>query len=188
MYCWISSTWWEHPVRRPGGGGRWGSTANAEDEIVGQVFIFLLAGYETSSSTLAFVCYLLAINPESQQRVQEEMDGFFSWHVSGGHLLASGSLLNCPPGGPPQSLGHRQTCRTCSTHSCPAISAVLCPWIGIMPDHRDFRCSSLHFAVMTQPSRGSLLCSSLSLLNDKEMLIPNSQHCWHWQWSLLCNQ
>ncbi|XP_072564339.1 thromboxane-A synthase-like [Paramormyrops kingsleyae] len=52
-----------------------------EDEIVGQVFIFLLAGYETSSSTLAFVCYLLAIHPECQQRVQEEVDGFFSMTV-----------------------------------------------------------------------------------------------------------
>uniref|UniRef100_A0A3B3T8A3 Thromboxane-A synthase n=1 Tax=Paramormyrops kingsleyae TaxID=1676925 RepID=A0A3B3T8A3_9TELE len=53
-----------------------------EDEIVGQVFIFLLAGYETSSSTLAFVCYLLAIHPECQQRVQEEVD------VNGGAPLA----------------------------------------------------------------------------------------------------
>uniref|UniRef100_A0A671S5H0 Thromboxane-A synthase n=1 Tax=Sinocyclocheilus anshuiensis TaxID=1608454 RepID=A0A671S5H0_9TELE len=39
-----------------------------EDEIVGQSFIFLLAGYETSSNTLAFTCYLL------------EVDEFFSRH------------------------------------------------------------------------------------------------------------
>ncbi|XP_077372715.1 thromboxane-A synthase [Festucalex cinctus] len=53
-----------------------------EDEIVGQAFVFLLAGHETSSSTLAFTCYLLAIHPECQWRVQEEVDDFFSKHES----------------------------------------------------------------------------------------------------------
>lgn len=53
-----------------------------EDEIIGQSFIFLLAGYETSSNTLAFVCYLLAIHPECQKKLQEEVDEFFSRHVS----------------------------------------------------------------------------------------------------------
>jgi len=52
-----------------------------EDEIVGQAFVFLLAGYETSSNTLAFTCYLLAINPECQRRVQEEVDEFYTRHV-----------------------------------------------------------------------------------------------------------
>ncbi|XP_037307682.2 thromboxane-A synthase isoform X1 [Pungitius pungitius] len=53
-----------------------------EDEIVGQAFVFLLAGYETSSNTLAFTCYLLAINPECQRKVQREVDEFFSRHES----------------------------------------------------------------------------------------------------------
>uniref|UniRef100_A0A8C1QGI9 Thromboxane-A synthase n=1 Tax=Cyprinus carpio TaxID=7962 RepID=A0A8C1QGI9_CYPCA len=51
-----------------------------EDEIVGQSFIFLLAGYETSSNTLAFACYLLALHPECQKKLQEEVDEFFSRH------------------------------------------------------------------------------------------------------------
>lgn len=54
----------------------------SEDEIVGQAFVFLLAGYETSSNTLAFTCYLLAIHPECQRKVQEEVDDFFSRHES----------------------------------------------------------------------------------------------------------
>lgn len=54
-----------------------------ENEIIGQAFIFLLAGYETSSNTLAFVCYLLAIHPDCQKKVQRELDDFFSRHVSG---------------------------------------------------------------------------------------------------------
>lgn len=53
-----------------------------EDEIVGQAFIFLLAGYETSSNTLAFTCYLLALYPECQKKLQEEVDEFFSKYVS----------------------------------------------------------------------------------------------------------
>ncbi|XP_042351719.1 thromboxane-A synthase [Plectropomus leopardus] len=53
-----------------------------EDEIVGQAFVFLLAGYETSSNTLAFTCYLLAIHPECQCKVQEEVDDFFTRHES----------------------------------------------------------------------------------------------------------
>lgn len=53
-----------------------------EDEIVGQSFIFLVAGYETSSNTLAFTCYLLAVHPECQKKLQEEVDEFFSRHVS----------------------------------------------------------------------------------------------------------
>lgn len=57
-----------------------------EDEIVGQAFIFLLAGYETTSSTLGFTCYLLATHPECHRRVQQEVDDFFSRHVSC-HLL-----------------------------------------------------------------------------------------------------
>uniref|UniRef100_A0A3Q2VVJ2 Thromboxane-A synthase n=1 Tax=Haplochromis burtoni TaxID=8153 RepID=A0A3Q2VVJ2_HAPBU len=53
-----------------------------EDEIVGQAFIFLLAGYETSSSTLAFTCYLLALHPECQLKVQKEVDDFYTRHES----------------------------------------------------------------------------------------------------------
>ncbi|XP_034542192.1 thromboxane-A synthase [Notolabrus celidotus] len=53
-----------------------------EDEVVGQAFVFLLAGYETSSNTLGFTCYLLALHPECQSQVQEEVDDFFTRHES----------------------------------------------------------------------------------------------------------
>ncbi|KAM8861847.1 thromboxane-A synthase [Synchiropus picturatus] len=53
-----------------------------EDEIVGQAFVFLLAGYETSSNTLGFTCYLLAVNPDCQRKVQEELEDFFTRHES----------------------------------------------------------------------------------------------------------
>ena len=53
-----------------------------EDEVVGQAFIFLLAGYETSSNTISFACYLLATHPECQRRAQQEVDDFFLRQVS----------------------------------------------------------------------------------------------------------
>ncbi|XP_029942821.1 thromboxane-A synthase-like [Salarias fasciatus] len=53
-----------------------------EDEIIGQGFVFLVAGYETSSNTLAFTCYLLAIHPECQSKVHQEVDDFFTRHSS----------------------------------------------------------------------------------------------------------
>ncbi|CAG5958322.1 unnamed protein product [Menidia menidia] len=66
----------ESPVRRPQ------KKMMTEDEVVGQAFVFLLAGYETSSNTLAFTCYLLALNPECQQKVHDEVDDFFTRHDS----------------------------------------------------------------------------------------------------------
>lgn len=73
----------ESPARRPQ------KKVMTEDEVVGQAFVFLLAGYETSSNTLAFTCYLLAIHPECQHKVHEEVDEFFTRHVS---LFCSGPI------------------------------------------------------------------------------------------------
>ncbi|XP_041966892.1 thromboxane-A synthase isoform X2 [Alosa sapidissima] len=79
-----------------------------EDEIVGQAFIFLLAGYETTSSTLAFTCYLLATHPECQQELQREVDHFFSRHDTPDYnnvqelkymdMVVSETLRMYPPG------------------------------------------------------------------------------------------
>lgn len=53
-----------------------------EDEIAGQAFLFLIAGYETTTSTLSFATYLLATNPECQEKVLREIDEFSAKHVS----------------------------------------------------------------------------------------------------------
>uniref|UniRef100_A0A8C9YMK8 Thromboxane-A synthase n=1 Tax=Sander lucioperca TaxID=283035 RepID=A0A8C9YMK8_SANLU len=85
----------EPPSRRPQ------KKMMTEDEVVGQAFVFLLAGYETSSNTLAFTCYLLAIHPECQCKVQEEVDDFFTRHVSELKYLdmvISETLRLYPPG------------------------------------------------------------------------------------------
>ncbi|NXT48212.1 THAS synthase, partial [Pluvianellus socialis] len=53
-----------------------------DDEIAGQAFLFLIAGYETTTSTLSFATYLLATNPECQEKVLQEVDEFSAKHVS----------------------------------------------------------------------------------------------------------
>ncbi|XP_005875063.1 PREDICTED: thromboxane-A synthase isoform X1 [Myotis brandtii] len=46
------------------------------DEVVGQAFLFLIAGYEIVTNTLSFATYLLATNPDCQERLLREVDRF----------------------------------------------------------------------------------------------------------------
>ncbi|XP_069618947.1 thromboxane-A synthase isoform X1 [Ranitomeya imitator] len=79
----------------------------SEDEILGQAFIFLIAGYETTSSLLAFTTYLLATHPESQERLLREVDEFSENHDGADYntvhhlpymdLVISESLRMYPP-------------------------------------------------------------------------------------------
>ena len=48
--------------------------------FVAQALIFLLAGYETSSSTLTFALYELALHPEIQQNLRAEIMQGLSKH------------------------------------------------------------------------------------------------------------
>ncbi|KAJ6659746.1 hypothetical protein lerEdw1_018461 [Lerista edwardsae] len=43
-------------------------------EILAQAFIFIFAGYETTSNSLGYVAYLMATHPDVQQKVQDEID------------------------------------------------------------------------------------------------------------------
>jgi cytochrome P450 len=45
-----------------------------EDEITGNAMLFLLAGYDTTASTMTFMAYCLGTNPESQKKLIEEID------------------------------------------------------------------------------------------------------------------
>ena len=42
--------------------------------IVATAIVLLVAGYDTTGTTLAFACYYLAKNPEVQEKLREEVD------------------------------------------------------------------------------------------------------------------
>ncbi|XP_027247311.1 thromboxane-A synthase isoform X4 [Cricetulus griseus] len=55
------------------------------DEIVGQAFLFLIAGQEIITNTLSFITYLLATHPDCQERLLEEVDLFVEKHPAPGY-------------------------------------------------------------------------------------------------------
>nr|QUF59378.1 cytochrome p450 CYP3045C1 [Brachionus angularis] len=48
------------------------------DEIKSNLVLFMLAGYETTSTTLSYCCYVLATHIEEQQKLYEEITSYFS--------------------------------------------------------------------------------------------------------------
>ncbi|XP_043662809.1 probable cytochrome P450 6a14 [Drosophila teissieri] len=55
------------------------------EQMAAQAFVFFVAGFETSSSTMSFCLYELALQPEIQQRLREEIESVLA-NVEGGEL------------------------------------------------------------------------------------------------------
>ena len=57
-------------------------------EIIADSVGFMLAGYETTSTALTFATYVLAANPEVQERLANEIHEYFEENsVSGLHCI-----------------------------------------------------------------------------------------------------
>ena len=53
-----------------------------ENDIISNLIILLIVGYDTTGMTLAFILYALAENPEVQEKLQQEVDE--AWEDAGG--------------------------------------------------------------------------------------------------------
>ena len=49
-------------------------------EIVSQCFTFIIAGYETSSNALTYITYLLALNPDIEEKLIDQIKKYISDH------------------------------------------------------------------------------------------------------------
>ncbi|PSK46371.1 hypothetical protein B9Z65_5339 [Elsinoe australis] len=49
----------------------------SDSEILGNAFVFILAGHETAANTIHFSLLFLAMNPASQRRLQSDLDAIF---------------------------------------------------------------------------------------------------------------
>jgi cytochrome P450 family 9 len=55
-----------------------------DDDLAAQVFQFLVAGFDTTSTLLCFAAHQLAVHPDVQSRLQEEID--MTLNKDGGNL------------------------------------------------------------------------------------------------------
>lgn len=70
-------------------------SALSDEEILAQALIFVFAGYETTSSTLSYISYHLAIHPDVQKRLQDEIDANLPNKVKEGDEML-GSFPSAP--------------------------------------------------------------------------------------------
>ena len=47
-----------------------------DQEIADHSVVFMLAGYETTSTALGYIAYLLALNPRVQEKLQADIDAY----------------------------------------------------------------------------------------------------------------
>lgn len=45
-----------------------------DNEVIAQAIIFLLAGYETTSAALSYFAYNMAVHPDCQEKLIQEID------------------------------------------------------------------------------------------------------------------
>ena len=48
--------------------------------VAANAYLLMLAGHETTASALSYISYLLALHPEVQERLAEEIDNYLQEH------------------------------------------------------------------------------------------------------------
>jgi hypothetical protein len=66
-----------------------------EDEIVGNLFFFTAAGFDTTANTLTFAIMALALHPDLQDWIIEEIDQASSTHPDAGYSETFSVLTRC---------------------------------------------------------------------------------------------
>ena len=69
-------------------GNKWSDKGLTENEILSQSVLFFFAGYETTSLTLHYMAYALALYPEEQDKLIEEVD-----RVTGGDSVITHEMI-----------------------------------------------------------------------------------------------
>ena len=65
-----------------------GHTTLSAKEVAAQAFMFFAAGFETAATTISFCLYELALNPDIQDRLRNEIDTVLKKH--GGNVTYEG--------------------------------------------------------------------------------------------------
>ena len=61
----------------------------SDGEMIADIIFILLAGYDTTSNTLAYTAYLLALNPEVQERLANHILTYFEENPVSACMLGS---------------------------------------------------------------------------------------------------
>ena len=63
------------------------TTTISSEQITAFAVDFLMAGYETTANTLSYTSYLLAMNTDVQDKLQEEIDNYFEENPVSTHKM-----------------------------------------------------------------------------------------------------
>ncbi|KAK7480344.1 hypothetical protein BaRGS_00028391, partial [Batillaria attramentaria] len=115
------------------------------DEIIGQGFTVFIAGYETTATTLQYLTYLLALNPDKQEKLYREIvDAIGNAEPTYDNVTSIKYLDSCVREAlrcfPPAALTSRGALaeKTIKGLKIPAGAGVGVPIIGLMRDEEFF--------------------------------------------------
>ena len=62
----------------------------SDDEVVSMAVMFIIVGFDTTSNLLGFTSYLLALNPDKQDKLLSEIDEYYAENTTVcGHYIES---------------------------------------------------------------------------------------------------